>query len=38
MNDLARQIIGHYKRHAAAWDADPRSSAWNANLGTTASS
>jgi trans-aconitate methyltransferase len=29
MNDLARRIIGHYERHAAAWDADRRSSAWN---------
>src|SRR5262245_22250897 len=29
MNDLARRIIGHYERHAAAWDADRRSSTWN---------
>jgi 2-polyprenyl-3-methyl-5-hydroxy-6-metoxy-1,4-benzoquinol methylase len=29
MNDLARRIIGHYERHAVAWDADRNSSAWN---------
>jgi 2-polyprenyl-3-methyl-5-hydroxy-6-metoxy-1,4-benzoquinol methylase len=29
MNDLARRIIGHCERHAVAWDADRRNTAWN---------
>jgi SAM-dependent methyltransferase len=29
MNHLARRIIGHYERHAVAWDADRRNAAWN---------
>jgi SAM-dependent methyltransferase len=27
--DLAEGIIGHYERHASAWDADRRASGWN---------
>lgn len=27
--DLAGRIIGHYEKHAVAWDADRRNSAWN---------
>ena len=29
MNDLAGLIVGHYERHAAAWDQDRRNSGWN---------
>lgn len=29
MNELADAIVGHYERHAKAWDADRRSSGWN---------
>jgi SAM-dependent methyltransferase len=29
MNDFADRIVGHYERHAAAWDQDRRNSAWN---------
>lgn len=29
MIELARRIIGHYERHAVAWDADRRKAAWN---------
>jgi len=32
MRDLARLIIQHYERHALAWDADRRRSAWNDKL------
>jgi SAM-dependent methyltransferase len=28
MNEAASQIIGHYERHAAAWDSDRRAAAW----------
>ena len=27
--DLASRIIGHYEKHAVAWDADRRNSPWN---------
>jgi SAM-dependent methyltransferase len=27
--DLPGKIIGHYERHASAWDADRRASGWN---------
>ena len=40
VNRLSDLIIGHYERHAAAWDADRANSAWNDkpsdNLGTIA--
>ena len=29
MNDLAGRIIGHYEKHAAAWDRDRQNSSWN---------
>lgn len=29
MTDLAGRIIGHYEKHAAAWDRDRQSSFWN---------
>jgi SAM-dependent methyltransferase len=29
MDDLANRIIGHYERHALAWDADRRAAGWN---------
>jgi len=29
MNDLANRIIGHYEKHAAAWDALRQSCPWN---------
>ena len=29
MTDLADLIIGHYERHALAWDADRRATGWN---------
>ncbi|MGA8962516.1 MAG: class I SAM-dependent methyltransferase, partial [Pseudolabrys sp.] len=29
VNRLSHLIIGHYERHAAAWDADRANSAWN---------
>jgi SAM-dependent methyltransferase len=29
MSDLASRIIGHYEKHAAAWDSDRQSSQWN---------
>jgi SAM-dependent methyltransferase len=29
MPDFARQIIGHYEKHAAAWDRDRQDSYWN---------
>jgi ubiquinone/menaquinone biosynthesis C-methylase UbiE len=29
VNRLSDLIIGHYERHAAAWDADRANSAWN---------
>jgi trans-aconitate methyltransferase len=32
MSDLASLIIGHYERHAIAWDADRRAAAWNDKL------
>lgn len=28
MSDAAKLIIGHYERHALAWDADRRAAAW----------
>jgi cyclopropane fatty-acyl-phospholipid synthase-like methyltransferase len=28
-NDLANRIVGHYEKHAAAWDADRQRSHWN---------
>jgi SAM-dependent methyltransferase len=28
MSDTAKLIIGHYERHALAWDADRRAAAW----------
>ena len=28
-NDLANRVIGHYEKHAAAWDADRQNSHWN---------
>jgi predicted TPR repeat methyltransferase len=32
MTDLADNIIGHYERHALAWEADRRNSPWNEKL------
>jgi SAM-dependent methyltransferase len=29
MTELATRIIGHYEKHAVAWDSDRRNSAWN---------
>src|SRR6478736_9986632 len=29
MNRLSDRIVGHYERHATAWDADRAGSAWN---------
>lgn len=29
MSDLSNRIVGHYERHAAAWDRDRQSSSWN---------
>src|SRR5437764_86603 len=29
MTDLADRIIGHYDRHARAWDADRQANGWN---------
>ncbi|MBY0559048.1 class I SAM-dependent methyltransferase [Hyphomicrobium sp.] len=29
MTDLSERIIGHYERHALAWDADRRNAGWN---------
>jgi SAM-dependent methyltransferase len=29
MGDLASRIVGHYEKHAVAWDADRQSSCWN---------
>jgi SAM-dependent methyltransferase len=29
MNDLAKRIIGHYEKHAAAWDRDRQRGHWN---------
>jgi SAM-dependent methyltransferase len=29
MTDLANRIIGHYERHATAWDRDRQAGAWN---------
>ena len=29
MQELADRIIGHYERHARAWDADRRMAGWN---------
>jgi len=29
MTHPASRIIGHYERHAAAWDEDRQNSAWN---------
>jgi cyclopropane fatty-acyl-phospholipid synthase-like methyltransferase len=29
MLDLADQIVGHYEKHAAAWDRDRHNSSWN---------
>jgi SAM-dependent methyltransferase len=29
VTDLAGRIIGHYEKHAIAWDADRRNSGWN---------
>ena len=29
MPDLADQIVGHYEKHAAAWDRDRQTSHWN---------
>ena len=28
-SDLASRVIGHYEKHAAAWDADRQNSHWN---------
>ena len=32
MTHLASRIIGHYEKHAAAWDNDRQNSAWNDQL------
>jgi SAM-dependent methyltransferase len=32
MTDLASRIIGHYERHATAWDTDRQNGAWNDKL------
>jgi SAM-dependent methyltransferase len=29
MSDLANSIVGHYEKHAAAWDRDRQNSTWN---------
>ena len=29
MGDLASRIVGHYEKHAVAWDADRQNSCWN---------
>jgi predicted TPR repeat methyltransferase len=29
ITDLADRIVGHYEKHAVAWDADRRNSGWN---------
>jgi SAM-dependent methyltransferase len=29
MTDLAKRIIGHYEKHAAAWDRDRQKGCWN---------
>jgi hypothetical protein len=29
MSDLAKGIIAHYERHAAAWDRDRQGAHWN---------
>jgi SAM-dependent methyltransferase len=29
MSDLAKRIVGHYERHALAWDGDRQNSPWN---------
>jgi SAM-dependent methyltransferase len=29
MSDLPSRIVGHYEKHAAAWDSDRQSSHWN---------
>jgi SAM-dependent methyltransferase len=29
MTDLAKRIVGHYEKHAAAWDRDRQDSYWN---------
>ena len=29
MSDLATRIIGHYEKHAAAWDGDRQNASWN---------
>jgi ubiquinone/menaquinone biosynthesis C-methylase UbiE len=29
MTHPAKRIIGHYERHATAWDADRQNSGWN---------
>lgn len=29
MSDLASRIVGHYEKHAAAWDRDRQNSCWN---------
>ncbi len=29
MPDLAKRIVGHYEKHAAAWDRDRQNSQWN---------
>lgn len=29
MPDLAKRIVGHYEKHAAAWDRDRQNSHWN---------
>jgi hypothetical protein len=29
MADLASRIVGHYEKHAIAWDADRRNGYWN---------
>jgi len=29
MTDLAKRIVGHYEKHAAAWDRDRQNSYWN---------
>lgn len=29
MSDLANRIVGHYEKHAAAWDRDRQNSDWN---------
>jgi SAM-dependent methyltransferase len=29
MSDLAKRIVGHYEKHAAAWDRDRQNASWN---------